>query len=76
MPSSSGAITRYHKEDLKMSAQHASVAHPEPALNDPRVQKPEGSDNVSRQLRIKRAMDTSRSALQFFIGPLQRHFGV
>lgn len=59
-----------------MSAEHASVVHPDSVLNEPAVRKPGERDTVSKQLRIKRAMDTSRSALQFFIGPPQRHFGM
>lgn len=36
--------------------------------------KPADADKIARDLRLRRAMDTTRSELDFFLGSPQRHF--
>lgn len=36
--------------------------------------KPADADKIARDLRLRRALDTSRSELDIFMGSPQRHF--
>lgn len=59
-----------------MSPQHATLTQTEQETRQQADLKIQDIDSISKKLRLKRALDTSRSAVMTFMGPLQRHFGM
>lgn len=59
-----------------MSSQHATLIQTEQDSKQQTVSKIQDNDSVAKKLRLKRALDTSKSAVMVFMGPLQRHFGM